>query len=72
MTVAENIAYSRPDASMQEIEEAAAKANADEFVKKLPEGYETKVGERGARLSVGEKQRIAVGEENGFENDAKG
>lgn len=61
MTVAENIAYSKPDATELEIIEAATKANADEFIRKLPDGYLTKVGERGCRLSVGEKQRVAIG-----------
>lgn len=55
-----NIRYSRPDASMGEIRAAAEAANIDEFVSGLPEGYETIVGERGYRLSGGEKQRLAI------------
>ena len=60
MSVAENIAYGRPDASRGEIEAAARVANADEFVRALPDGYDTLVGERGATLSGGERQRIAI------------
>ncbi len=56
----ENIRYGRPDASDAEIEEAARAAAADEFIGKLPEGYETFLGEKGARLSGGQKQRIAI------------
>ncbi len=59
-TVAENIAYSRPDASREEIMRAARIANAQEFIVKMPDGYDTTVGERGARLSGGERQRIAI------------
>ncbi len=59
-TVAENIAYARPDASREEIELAALRAQAAEFVEKLPEGYETLVGERGLTLSGGQRQRIAI------------
>ena len=59
-TVAENIAYARPDASREEIESAAAAANADDFIDRLPEGYATVVGERGATLSGGEKQRLSI------------
>ncbi len=59
-TVAENIAYGRPDASRAEIVAAAAAANADEFIERLPRGYDTVVGERGATLSGGEKQRLAI------------
>lgn len=62
MSIAENIAYSKPDATFAEIEAAAMQANAHEFVMKLPDGYRTRVGERGSRLSMGEKQRIAIGE----------
>ena len=59
-TIAENIAYGRPDATVREIREAARKANIEEFVESLPDGFETTVGERGARLSGGQKQRIAI------------
>lgn len=59
-TVRENIAYGRPDASDAQIVEAARRANIHEFVMGLPEGYDTFVGERGARLSGGQKQRIAI------------
>lgn len=59
-TIAENIAYGRPGASEAEIVEAARLANADEFISKLPDGYETMVGERGMRLSGGERQRISL------------
>nr|WP_256324507.1 ABC transporter ATP-binding protein [Parafannyhessea umbonata] len=59
-TIAENIAYGRPDATAREIREAARKANIEEFVDSLPDGFETMVGERGARLSGGQKQRIAI------------
>jgi ATP-binding cassette subfamily B protein len=59
-TIAENIAYGRPGASREEITEAARAANAHEFVCALPEGYETRVGERGMTLSGGERQRIAL------------
>ena len=59
-TVRDNIAYGRPDATSEEIEAAARAARADEFVQKLPEGYETVVGERGIGLSGGQRQRIAI------------
>lgn len=55
-----NIRYGRPDASMEEIRAAATAAHIDEFVMGLPEGYDTVVGERGFRLSGGEKQRVAL------------
>jgi len=59
-SIADNIAYARPGASDQEIIEAAKAANAHEFVVRLPDGYETQVGERGMQLSGGERQRIAL------------
>lgn len=59
-TIRENIAYGKPDASDEEIIEAAKRANIDAFVESLPDGYDTFVGERGARLSGGQKQRIAI------------
>lgn len=59
-TVLENIAYSRPDASPEEVLRAAAIARCDEFVEKLPDQYETLVGERGVRLSGGQRQRVAI------------
>ena len=59
-TIAENIAYAKPDSSMDEIIRAAKLANAAEFIEKLPNGYETMVGERGIKLSGGQRQRIAI------------
>ena len=59
-TVAENIAYARPDASPAEIEAAARRAQAHEFIERLPEGYATRVGERGLTLSGGQRQRLAI------------
>ena len=59
-SVAENIAYARQDASMEEIEAAARRAQADGFIRELPEGYETRVGERGLTLSGGQRQRVAI------------
>ncbi|MEF3306113.1 ABC transporter ATP-binding protein [Paenibacillus sp. GYB003] len=59
-TVYENIAYGRPEASMQEVYEAAKAANAHEFVSKWEKGYDTVLGERGVRLSGGQKQRLAI------------
>lgn len=56
----ENIAYGKPDATDQEITDAAIKANAYEFIKTLPKGYDTLVGERGVKLSGGQRQRIAI------------
>lgn len=58
--IAENIAYARPDASRTEVELAARRAQADEFIRDLPAGYETVVGERGLTLSGGQRQRIAI------------
>ena len=59
-SVRENIAYGRPDATDEEIMDAAKKANIHEFVMSLPDGYDTVVGDRGARLSGGQKQRISI------------
>jgi ABC-type multidrug transport system fused ATPase/permease subunit len=59
-TVAENIAYARPDAPREEIETAARRAQAHEFVQRLPKGYDTRVGERGLTLSGGQRQRLAI------------
>ena len=59
-TIAENIAYARPDADLFQVMEAAQVANAHEFILGKPEGYDTRVGERGLHLSGGERQRIAI------------
>jgi ATP-binding cassette subfamily B protein/subfamily B ATP-binding cassette protein MsbA len=59
-TVRENIAYGRPDATDEEIIEAARRAQADEFIRQMPEGYGSAVGERGGHLSVGQRQRIGI------------
>jgi ATP-binding cassette subfamily B protein len=59
-TVAENIAYGRPEATREEIEQCARAAQAHEFIMELPDGYDTVVGERGITLSGGQKQRIAI------------
>ena len=59
-TIGENIAFGRPDAAIEEIEEAAAAAQIRSFIEGLPEGYDTWVGERGVTLSGGQKQRIAI------------
>jgi ATP-binding cassette subfamily B protein/subfamily B ATP-binding cassette protein MsbA len=60
LSIADNIAYGRPNATRQEIEAVAHAANAHEFIERLPEGYDTVVGERGATLSGGERQRLAI------------
>ncbi len=59
-TIKENIAYGNPDASEEEIQEAARKANAHEFIMQFPDKYDTVVGERGIQLSGGQRQRIAI------------
>lgn len=59
-SLAENIAYARPDARLRDIEEAARLANAHQFISRQPKGYATLVGERGVKLSGGERQRIAL------------
>jgi ATP-binding cassette subfamily B protein len=59
-SLAENIAYGRPDATMAEIEAAARLAHADNFIERLPQRYATLVGERGVKLSGGERQRVAI------------
>ena len=59
-TVAENIAYGRPDASREDIEAAARRAQAAPFIAELPDGYDTRVGERGLTLSGGQRQRLAI------------
>ncbi len=60
LSVSENISYGRPGASSEDIVSAAVAARADEFIRNLPNGYESVIGERGATLSGGEKQRIAI------------
>ncbi len=60
LSVAENIAYARPQATAEEIEAAARAANIHEFIQRLPAGYQTIVGERGASLSGGERQRLSI------------
>jgi ATP-binding cassette subfamily B protein len=59
-SLAENIAYARPDATLAEIQAAARRAHADSFISALPQGYDTLVGERGVKLSGGERQRVAL------------
>ncbi|MFN8175081.1 MAG: ABC transporter ATP-binding protein [Solirubrobacteraceae bacterium] len=59
-SVHDNIAYARPDATREEVVEAARRAQADEFVRDLPDGYDTRVGERGLTLSGGQRQRLAI------------
>jgi ATP-binding cassette subfamily B protein len=60
ISIRDNIAYGQPDASLEDIQAAARAANADEFIIRLPEGYDTVVGERGYTLSGGQRQRIAI------------
>ena len=60
ISIRDNIAYGRPDATFEEIQAAALAANADEFIVRLPNGYDTVVGERGYTLSGGQRQRIAI------------
>jgi ATP-binding cassette subfamily B protein/subfamily B ATP-binding cassette protein MsbA len=60
MTIAENIAYGRPEAEPDQVEAAARAANAHEFIVRLPHGYQTVIGERGATLSGGERQRVSI------------
>ncbi len=59
-TVAENIAYGSPGATLEQIIDAAIAAGADEFIREMPDGYDTHIGERGVRLSGGQKQRLAI------------
>ena len=59
-TIRENIAYGRPDATEAEIREAARRAQADDFISRMPNGYDSPVGERGGHLSVGQRQRIGI------------
>ena len=59
-TIRENISYALPDASDAEIEEAARRANAHEFIERFPRGYDSQIGERGLKLSGGQRQRIAI------------
>ena len=60
VTIRENIAYGRPDATLDEVIAAAKAAQAHDFISAMPEGYDTEVGERGVTLSGGQKQRIAI------------
>jgi ATP-binding cassette subfamily B protein/subfamily B ATP-binding cassette protein MsbA len=60
ISIAENISYGRPDATREQIEAAAIAANAHEFIARLPEGYDTIIGERGATLSGGQRQRLSI------------
>jgi ABC-type multidrug transport system fused ATPase/permease subunit len=59
-TIADNIAFARPDADPEEVRAAAVAAHADAFIRNLPDQYDTRVGERGIKLSGGEKQRVAI------------
>jgi ATP-binding cassette subfamily B protein/subfamily B ATP-binding cassette protein MsbA len=60
LSIADNIAYGRPDATTQQIQHAAEAACASEFIEKLPQGYQTVIGERGCTLSAGQRQRLAI------------
>lgn len=60
MSIRENIAYGKENATDEEIEAAARAANAHSFIERLPERYDTQVGERGVQLSGGQKQRVAI------------
>ncbi|MBK6639312.1 MAG: ATP-binding cassette domain-containing protein [Rhodocyclaceae bacterium] len=60
MSVLDNVRYARPEASLDDVKRACAAAYADEFVERLPQGYDTDLGERGVRLSGGQRQRIAI------------
>ena len=59
-TIRDNIAYGKPDATFDEVLQAARDAHADEFVRKMPQGYDTPIGERGGKLSGGQRQRLAI------------
>ena len=59
-TIRENIAYGRPDATEEEIIEAAKRAQAHDFIMQIPDGYQSQVGERGGHLSVGQRQRLGI------------
>jgi subfamily B ATP-binding cassette protein MsbA len=59
-TISENIAYARPQASLEEIREACRLAHCEEFILKFPQGYDTVVGERGIKLSGGQRQRVSI------------
>ena len=59
-SIYENIAYGKPDATREEVTRAAKLANADDFIRELPDGYDTLVGERGVKLSGGQRQRVAI------------
>ena len=59
-SILENISYSRPDATLQDVRRVAAVAHCDEFIERMPEGYDTIVGERGVKLSGGQRQRVAI------------
>jgi subfamily B ATP-binding cassette protein MsbA len=59
-TVVDNIRYGKPDAAFEEIQEAARNAMAEDFIARLPQGYDTMVGERGTKLSGGQRQRLAI------------